>query len=75
MSLGTGPDYYNGINRKEDKRVKLADKIDDWWNSLDDNHKFELLESCYPDKAHLMGLTEMWEGLSWEDKLDIWKER
>jgi len=72
--LGNGYDYYNGINREEDARVKLGDEVQDWWNSLDDSHKFELLEPYYPDKAHLMGLTEMWEGLSWDDQLEIYKE-
>lgn len=37
-------------------------------------HKFELLESYYPGKAHLMGLTEMWRGLDWEVRLEIYRE-
>ena len=31
MSIGTGPDCYTGINKEEDKAVKLAEKINDWW--------------------------------------------
>ena len=73
--IGTGPDYYNGINREEDKRVKLGDEVQAWWDNLDDdNYKFELLECYYPGKAHLMGLTEMFEALDWQDRLDIYRE-
>jgi len=64
-------EYYNGNNREEEKKVKLAKKIDDWWNSLDSNYKFELIEDYYPDKAHLMELDEMWEGLSFQDRLEM----
>ena len=67
-------DYYNGINREEDERVKLAEQIDKWWNSLEDNYKYELLEPYYPDRLHLMGMDEAFEGLSWEYKLDIYNE-
>ena len=67
-------DYYDGNNRAEDLQVKLSDKIDEWWNYLDESEQYELLEPYYPDKAQLMGTTEMWEGLSWEDKVDIYLE-
>ena len=73
MPIGTGPDYYSGNNREEDKRVKLGDEVQEWWESLNDNYKFELIEVYYPDKAHLMDVEEMWEGLPWEDRLDIYK--
>jgi len=67
--IGDEPDYYNGINREEDARVKLGDEVQDWWDSLTDK-----LEPYYPDKLHLMGMNEAWEGLSWEDQLEIYKE-
>lgn len=74
MPIGNGPDYYIGVNEDEERIMALADKINDWWENLDDNEKFGILENYYPDKAHLMGLTEMWDNLSWEDQLDIYKE-
>jgi len=72
--IGNGPDYYTGINREEDRQVNLGDEVQDWWDSLTDNRKYELLEPYYPDKLHLMGMNEVWEGLSWEDQLEIYKE-
>lgn len=36
----------------------LKSKVQAWWNDLDDNEQYELLEPYYPGKAHLMGLTE-----------------
>ena len=73
MSLGTGPDIPS-YDKEREKEVKLGDKVQEWWNDLDDNHKFELLEPYYPDKLHLMGMDEAWDGLSWEDRLDIYRE-
>lgn len=48
--------------------------VNDWFHSLDDNHKFELLEPYYPDKLHLMGMDEAWEGLDWGEKVSLWEE-
>ena len=65
-------DYYDGNNKEEDRLGKLSDKVQEWWDNLDDNTKYELVANYYPDKAHLMGLDEMWDGLSWNDKADIY---
>ena len=72
--IGNGPDYYIGVNENEERIMALADKMDEWWNSLDDSHKFELLEPYYPDELHLMGMDEAWERLSWEDQLEAYKD-
>ena len=73
MSLGTGPDYYIGVNENEERIMALADKIDEWWDSLDDNEQFKVVEPYYHN-AHLKGSNEMWEGLCWEDQLKIYKD-
>jgi hypothetical protein len=44
-----------------------------WWDNLDSREKFELMDIVYPDHAHLLNVDEMWEGLDWEIKLDIWQ--
>jgi len=41
--IGNGYDYYNGINREEDARVKLGDEVQDWWDNLDKNRKDEMI--------------------------------
>jgi len=73
MPVLDGYDYYNGNNPEEDKLVKLGDEVQGWWDSLDDNYKYEILEGYYPDKLHLMGMNEAWEDLSWDDRLDIYR--
>ena len=65
-------DCYDGNNKEEDRLVQLGDKVQEWWGNLDDNTKYELLANYYPDKAHLMGLDEMWNGLDWSTKVDIY---
>ena len=70
-----GKDGYDvpTYNKEEEEQLQLQEKVDKWWYNLDDNYKFELIESYYPDKAHLMGLEEMWKGLDWNDKWDIYR--
>ena len=72
--IGNGPDRYNGINREEERQIKLQGKVNEWWYDLDSNYKFELIEPYYPDKAHLMEIDEMWEGLDWNDKWEIYRD-
>lgn len=73
MPIGNGPDYYNGINREEDKLVKLGDEIQEWWDNLNESFKFELMDIEYPDHSHLLNIEGMWEGLDWETQLEIYK--
>ena len=74
MPIGDGPDCYNGINKDEDERIKFQEKVDKWWYDLDDNYKFELVEPYYPDKAHLMNIDVMWNGLDPSEKVILWEE-
>ena len=53
--------------------ANLKAKIQDWWDNLDDdNYRYELIENYYPGKAHLMGIEEMWNGLDWEEKYELY---
>ena len=65
-------DYYDGNNREEDRLVKVGDKVYDWWEDLDYSVQVELMEIEYPDDSHLMSVDDMWEGLDWNAKLDIY---
>ena len=71
MSIGDGPDIEQ-FNRAEEKLVKLGDEVQAWWDSMDDKYKYEIMEGYYPDHSHLLDLTEMWEGISWENQLDVY---
>ena len=73
MPIGNGPDIEQ-FNRADEALVKLGDEVNTWWELLDDNYKFELLEPYYPDRLHLMGMNDAWDSLSWNDQLDIYKE-
>jgi len=73
MPIGNGPDIEQ-FNRKEEEQIRLQDKVEKWWYSLDDNYKYELLESYYPDGLNLMEMDEAWNGLNWDDKWDIYAE-
>ena len=73
MPIGNGPDYYDGVNKIEEEQLRLREKVNKWWYDLEDNYKYELIESYYPDKAYLMSADAMWEGLDWNDKWDIYR--
>ena len=72
MPIGNGPDCYNGNVPEEDEQVRLQDKVEKWFYDLDETYQRELLEPYYPDDSNLMSTTEMWNGLDWNDKWDIY---
>ena len=74
MPIGNGPDCYNGINREEDKRVKLANEVNEWWEDLDESEKLDVIEGIYPDQVGLIDSDELWERTDWKIKLDSYKE-
>jgi hypothetical protein len=53
--------------------MPIEDVVAEFWNSLDYQERYELMEDWYPDHAYLLDIDEMWDGLDWKDKLDIWK--
>lgn len=59
---------------EKEKQLRLQEKVDKWFFDLDDDYQLEILEPYYPDKSHLMGVNEMWRGLDWNDKWDIYRE-
>ena len=72
--IGNGPDIPS-YNKDEEEQIKLQDKVEKWWRDLDESYKIELMEGFYPDQAPLlMEADEMWNGLEWQDKLDIYNE-
>jgi len=74
MPIGNGPDRYDGNVPDEDKQVRFHDKIEKWWCILSETFKRELMEDFYPDDSNLMGVDEMWNGLSQSDKILVWEE-
>ena len=74
MSIGTGPDIPS-YDKEREKEVKLGDEVMTWWLNLDEFEKLDILESTYPDQVGLIDSDELWESLSWNDQLDIYKEQ
>ena len=73
MPIGNGPDYYNGNVPEEERQIKLQEKVEAWWGSLDYDYKIELMENNYPDEANMIEVDEMWNGLDWNEKWDIYR--
>jgi len=75
MSIGTGPDYYNGINREEDARVKLGDEVYEWWNSLTEEEQLKILLDWYPmEITKDTDLDKFFGDMGSERQLHIYKE-
>lgn len=62
------------MNDEEEHQTKLKEKVNEWWYDLDLSYRFEIMELYYPDKSFLMDMGEMWNGLDWNDKWDIYRD-
>ena len=58
---------------EERRMAKLEDEVQKDWNNCD--NKEEILEDYYPDRIGLDDEDEMYNGLSWEQKLEIYLDR
>ena len=63
------PEY----NQEEEDQIKLQDEVQEDWDNCDG--KEEIMEDYYPDRIGLDDEDEMYEGLSWEQKLEIYLDR
>ena len=70
-----GKDGYDvpTFNPEEEKQIKLQDEVENDW--LDCDNKEEIMEYYYPDRIGLDDVDEMYDGLSWEQKLEIYLDR
>ena len=53
--------------------MSVEKKVHDWWYSLDDRVKEEIIDCMMPDDI-IYDLDEAWRLLDWKVKLEIWKE-
>ena len=74
MPIGNGPDYYDGINKDEDTKIRLYDEIENWWNSQEESLQQEIMEDYYPGTANFMDVDTMWNGLTQKWKIEIWNQ-
>ncbi len=70
-----GKDGYDvpEFNQEEEDQVKLQDEVENDW--LECDNKEEVMESYYPDRAGLDDPEDLYEGLDWEQKLEIYLDR
>ena len=70
-----GKDGYDvpTFNPDEEKQIKLQDEVENDW--LDCDNKEEIMENYYPDRIGLDDVDEMYDGLSWDQKLEIYLNR
>ena len=68
-------DYYNGINKVEDKQVKLQDKVYDWWESLGEQEQWDIIEGCIgiENMNEETNPDEEYGNLSWDEQFEIYK--
>ena len=63
------PEY----NPEEEKQVKLQDEVERDWEECE--NKEEVMEDYYPDRTGLDDAEELYQGLDWEQKLEIYLDR
>lgn len=44
-----------------------------WWHNLPESSKQELINDCYSNESMFIDVDEMWNGLTNEQKIDVWK--
>ena len=54
-------EFYNGNNKEEDRRVKLADKVQEWWEKLDWDTKVDIYID-FNEKDEYMSADELYDG-------------
>ena len=60
---------------EKEKQVKLQDEVELWWNDQEQGIKEEYMEEYYPDKSHLHDADELFEGLDWKRKLELYLDK
>jgi len=75
MSLGTGPDYYNGVDRTREAEQKLMDEVYDWWDSLTEEEQLNLMLNWYPMEVNKdTDIDKFFGDMGSERQLYIYKE-
>jgi len=75
MSLGTGPDYYTGVDRVREAEQKLMDEVYDWWDSLTEEEQLEVLLDWYPmEITKDTDIDKFFGDMGSERQLHIYKE-
>jgi len=52
--------------------MQANERIQEWYDNLKDNEKYELMLKHYPKKSYLVGLEIMWISLSFDKQVDIY---
>jgi len=68
-------DYYNGINRAEDRQVKLQDIAYSWWESLTEQKQYDIIsDRCPEDITEESDANVMFGNMLWDEQFGIYKD-
>lgn len=62
-------------NPEKEKQVKLQNEVELWWNDQEQGIKEEYMEEYYPDLFYLHDADELFEGLDWKQKLELYLDK
>ena len=62
-------------NQEQEEQIKLQDEAKTWFNELEQGIKEEYMEEYYPDEFHLHDADELFEGLDWKQKLELYLDK
>ena len=76
MPIGTGPDYYTGINPEEEKIQKRLKELDDWWEDLDFSQRKSILGEDEDNYTLLKDqqYDEEWDDMTLEGREEIYRD-
>ena len=43
-------EYYNGVDKEREKEQRLMDRVYEWWDSLDEQEQYDLMQDWYPNE-------------------------
>ena len=73
MPIGDSPEPVS-YNKEAEKEIKFQMDIEFWWDNLEEATKDELMENYYPDKSYIHDPDELFEGLDWKIKKELYLE-
>lgn len=73
MPIGNSPEP-SEYDKEAEKRIQFQMDIEFWWDNTDEITKDELMEGYYPDDSHIHDADELFEGLDWKVKQELYLE-
>ena len=74
MPVGNSAYEPPSYNREEEEEQKLADKVYDWWESLNEQEQFDIMYDHFPDEIEMEtdNVDKFFGDMVWENQLDVY---